>query len=159
MNDVWKKIKGFNNLYEISDYGCVRNRKTGKIKKISILPKGYCQISLNHDKREYIHRLVAKTFLPGIHGKNEINHKDGNKSNNHISNLEWVTHSENQHHAYRILKTLKLNFPCSRGENNPMAKLTHQIVEKIRMEYLAGTTQRKIAEKYGIVQSHVSSIC
>ena len=159
MIEIWKEIPGFNNIYEVSNFGRVRNNKSGMIKSFSRLPKGYCVVTLGHHTNQYVHRLVAKAFLPIIPDKNEVNHKDGNKEHNFSSNLEWVSHSENQHHAYRILQTLKLNLPHGKGEKNSMAKLTTGFVEEIRSLYLSGITQRKIAEKFGIAQSHVSSIC
>ena len=67
--------------------------------------KGYRYITLMSDKKRknhYIHRLVAKAFIDNPLEKHEVNHIDGDKTNNHVYNLEWVTHIENEHHAYRI---------------------------------------------------------
>lgn len=99
---IWKTIKTFSN-YEVSEFGEVRNASTKKIRKLSKNNKGYLQTSLyngNSRKSVKIHRIVAQEFIDNPKGKNEVNHKDGDKTNNHISNLEWVTRSENIKHAW-----------------------------------------------------------
>lgn len=102
----WKTINGFNN-YEISDEGEVRNRTTQYILKGRKSKNGYYQVSIKNDEtgkfvNQYIHRLVAIHFLDNKENKREVNHKDGDKSNNKLDNLEWVTSSENQKHRHSI---------------------------------------------------------
>lgn len=102
----WKIIKGFSN-YEISTKGQVRNRTTLYILKGRLSKSGYLQVSIKDDedgkfKNQYIHRLVALTFIPNLENKKEVNHKDGIKTNNILENLEWVTSSENQKHRHSI---------------------------------------------------------
>lgn len=82
--------------------------KNGLIKKPNIV-NNYCQIQLNKQgqvKVFKIHRLVAQMFIPNPDGKPQVNHIDGNKQNNNVKNLEWVTPSENQIHSYNVLKTI-----------------------------------------------------
>ncbi len=103
---MWKVIENATN-YEISDEGFVRNRTTQYILKGRISKSGYLQVSIKHDldnkfKNEYIHRLVALYFLQKDNEKDIVNHKDGNKLNNNVDNLEWVSHSENTQHAHDI---------------------------------------------------------
>lgn len=102
----WKTIQGFSN-YEISTEGQVRNKNTQYILKGRPSKNGYLQVSLKEDetqkfKNQYIHRLVAQQFLINEENKREVNHKDGNKTNNNLDNLEWVTSSENQKHRHQI---------------------------------------------------------
>jgi hypothetical protein len=100
--EVWKSVKGYEGLYAISNYGRVKNIVTDKVRSPINNGKGYYKLELRKDKigkRHYIHRMVAEAFLPNPHNKTEVNHKDGKPSNNHISNLEWVTSSENSKHA------------------------------------------------------------
>lgn len=102
----WKTIIGFNN-YEISDEGKVRNKTTQYILKGRLSKSGYYQVSLKNDEtgkfmNQYIHRLVALHFIDNQENKREVNHKDGDKTNNKLENLEWVTSSENQKHRHSI---------------------------------------------------------
>lgn len=107
MNEEWKCINGYENLYQISNFGNIKNNK-GQILKQFKNHKGYLitQLSNNGKSKTFIvHRLVAQAFIPNPENKPQINHKDTNKLNNYIDNLEWVTNSENKKHA-------KLNGLC-----------------------------------------------
>ncbi len=111
--EIWKKIDGFE--YEVSSYGRVKalSRKVwnGRIwhnKEERILKnrggEHYQYITLCDNgkyKKQYIHRLVAESFIPNVDDKPEVNHIDGDKTNNNISNLEWNTISENRKHAFK----------------------------------------------------------
>lgn len=107
----WKIIENVTN-YEVSDLGQIRNTKTNYILKGRLSKSGYLQVSLTDketkkQKNYYIHRLVAIYFLENLDNKREVNHKDGNKLNNNVDNLEWVTPSENQKHRQKILGKTK----------------------------------------------------
>ena len=107
----WKTIENVTN-YEVSDLGQIRNTKTNYILKGRLSKSGYLQVSLTDKetkkkKNYYIHRLVAIYFLENLDNKREVNHKDGNKLNNNVDNLEWVTPSENQKHRQKILGKTK----------------------------------------------------
>lgn len=93
--ETFKKIEEFSN-YSISNLGNVRNDKTGRILKTYTKPSGYMQVQLGRKTiPQYIHRLVAKAFIPNNDNKPQINHKNGIKCDNKVENLEWVTASEN----------------------------------------------------------------
>ena len=93
---TWKKMSD----YEISDDG--RIRRNGKELKGSITPKGYVRVNIN-GRKTFLHRIVAKLFIREGRKDEQINHKNGIKTDNRIENLEWVSPSENLSHAYRVL--------------------------------------------------------
>lgn len=104
--EKWTTIQEASN-YEVSTYGNIRNKTTQKILKGRLTKSGYLQVSLKIDEtnkfsNRYIHRLVAIYWIDNPEDKREVNHKDGNKENNNINNLEWVTSSENQKHRHSI---------------------------------------------------------
>ena len=100
----------------------------------------------------FAHRLVAFAFLKEKSGKPMINHIDGVKTNNHYSNLEWVDRSENQLHAFKNGLQKKVF-----GENHKGSKLRYHEVKQIKL-MASKHTQKNVAKKFGISQSHVSSI-
>jgi hypothetical protein len=144
--EVWKDIDGYVGLYQISSYGRVKSlyKKPYLIMAPSVR-HGYLFIRLYKDekyKTHFIHKLIAKSFVPIIAGKNFVNHKDGNKQNNSIENLEWCTIQENNIHAFRtgLQKT----------------KLTIDQVKEIRR--LAPKTwvgKKQLSEVYSV---HVSTV-
>ncbi len=98
MEEEFRIIKDYDN-YSVSNLGNIKNNKTGKIMKLSMDGKGYYKINLFNDKKpqtKYVHRLVGETFIPNPLNKKCIDHKDNNPLNNHISNLRYATHQENQ---------------------------------------------------------------
>lgn len=122
MNEVWTDVPGFEGFYRVSNTGRVKslhrtiNTLTGKctvtgkrtVKGKVLRPKtngsGYLFVMLckgKARKHAYIHRLVADAFIPNPEQKPQVNHVNGVKSDNHVSNLEWVTGTENSQHAYR----------------------------------------------------------
>lgn len=100
----WRPVDGYEGCYEVSTFGNVRSvRKSGKILVLNVTPKGYLRIALAREgvqKNFMVHRLVASAFIANDNEKPEVNHKDGDKKNNRVDNLEWVTTSENLIHAY-----------------------------------------------------------
>ena len=100
-----------------------------------------------------IHRLVAKAFIPNPYGKPEVNHINGDKTDNRVENLEWVTHSENKLHAFRI------GLECNKGEQHPSHKLTNTDVEEIRKLLKLGQfTHREIAKMFGVSRYAITDI-
>jgi hypothetical protein len=120
IEEIWKPIIGYENLFQISNYGNVRNlpkQSIDKSRNRGIIEarlfsshydqKGYLRIRLWHGENKTfithkIHRLVAQHFISNPDQKPMINHKDGNKANNYFENLEWSTNAENIQHAYDI---------------------------------------------------------
>jgi hypothetical protein len=116
--EIWKDVVGYEGYYEVSTHGNVRSVTRTFIKKYGdgersvtvsskdLKPmtnyKGYLYVELRNNGTRfhaYIHRLVANAFIANVHNKPQVNHKDTNKTNNHVDNLEWATNSENQLHA------------------------------------------------------------
>ena len=104
MKEIWKDISEYTGLYQVSNYGNVRNIKTSKKLKPGI-KRGYYQVGLivNKKRKWYsVHRLVAKEFIPNTENLPQINHKDENKLNNNVNNLEWCTVSYNNCYGTRL---------------------------------------------------------
>ena len=109
-DEIWKEIEGFEGRYEISTHGNCRslqdNHGRQRIRNVALSPswnKQYLQIQLfikDKGTKVLVHRAVALAFIPNPENKPQINHIDGNKCNNHISNLEWCTCAENIQHAH-----------------------------------------------------------
>lgn len=152
--EIWLPIPDYEN-YHGSNFGRIKSFKGSKqrILKPSITRYGYLQVFLSKkskDKPFEIQRLVAQLFVPNPENKLEVNHKDGNKFNNHVSNLEWVTHSENMQHATRTGL-----FPS--GEDSALAKLTNEQVLYIRENPL-GLTTYGLAEMFDVERTTISNI-
>lgn len=101
MTEHWKDISGYEGLYSVSDTGLVKTHIYNKILK-PIIQLGYESVVLYRNKKckaFKVHRLVAMAFIPNPNNLSQVNHIDGNKRNNNVSNLEWCTAKQNTHHA------------------------------------------------------------
>ncbi|CDD75562.1 prophage LambdaSa2 HNH endonuclease family protein [Cryptobacterium sp. CAG:338] len=156
----WAPVSGYEGIYEISDDGRIRSLDrwhTGKdgrrvpYKGRMIAPgigvNGYKVVSLwknGKGKSVYIHRLVAETFIKNPENKKTVNHKDGNRTNNNVSNLEWATYSENNLHEYRVL-----------GKKGTGRKLTDMQVVFIRN---SKESPRVLAAMFGVSDSVICNV-
>lgn len=138
MREKWKGIKGWDD-YEVSNKGRVRSLKNGSKNPYIMKPitqtSGYSCVHLKNNgtmKTARIHRLVAEAFLPNDNNKEHVNHIDGNKSNNDISNLEWATAGENNNHAWRTgLKTPSGEKPVRIVETGEVFKSANECARMI----------------------------
>ena len=103
MNEIWKPVKNYVGLYMVSNLGRVMNCRTGRILKEQLHERGYLRVTLSKNGKQKmfkVHRLVMIAFVGYVEGKDQVNHIDGDKSNNRLDNLEWCTQSDNMKHAY-----------------------------------------------------------
>ena len=106
MNEQWKVIESHKN-YAVSNKGNVKNLKFNRLLKTFTGKEGYLLVNLWDNgkmSQKKVHRLVLMAFVPNLDGKPQVNHKDGNKQNNTVENLEWCTNSENQTHRRKVLQ-------------------------------------------------------
>lgn len=166
--EIWKSIKDYESIYEVSNHGRVRSldrmelmkngvtrRRRGKVLSAKRNNKDYIKVDLAKsgiNKTNAIHRLVAIHFIKGYDESKQVNHIDGNKQNNHHSNLEWVTASENNKHAYKI--GLKTQY----GTTNPQNKLSKEEVLAIRKLEGSNLSQTAIGNKFGVSRGTVRDI-
>lgn len=157
VEEVWKNISPD---YQVSNLGNVRSltlwnghkyvkRDIPKNLKLDVSTTGYLKIKIRIDgiKKDYkVHRLVALAFIKPIQGKEFVNHIDGNKTNNEVSNLEWCTRSENMIHAYRTGLIVRHKKP---KPIKPQRKRYHIPKEEFRADILSGMRNVDIARKYG----------
>jgi hypothetical protein len=118
MNETWKPVRGYENSYEVSDLGrlrsldrAVKNNKgianlRGKVLKLSYSNGGYYSYRFK-GKTIRLHRIVAQSFVTNPENKPQVNHIDGNRKNNMVNNLEWVTNRENKIHGIKLKKALQ----------------------------------------------------
>lgn len=158
----WKDIKGYEGLYSINKEGVVKSYKKWRGSKERILkPFGikYLQVALTKNgvkKYHSIHRLVAKTFLKKPKNMNCINHKNSNKKDNRVENLEWCDYSHNIREAYK--NGLRDDVKYARGEKSGQSLLTEKQVREIRKMYKKIKSSRKIAKKYNLSKTSILNI-
>lgn len=144
----YKTVTSYPN-YEVSNTGLVRNRLTGRVLKPLILTKGYLGVRLykeGNGKTLKIHRLVALAFVSGHFLFAQVNHIDGNKLNNHCSNLEWCTNTENHSHK------------MAHGLNKSNRTYSESTYAKVIDMHNTGLSTRKIADATGVSKSRVHTI-
>jgi len=163
---MWVDIIGYEGLYQINKNGevkslsrTIKNNKGNQLLPESILKhsfsgRGYPSVTLrknNKSKTHYIHRLIAEHFIPNPNRLPTVNHKDGNKMNNAIENLEWKSYSGNNQHAYD-------NGLKARGELFYNAKLTEDEVREIILNGKGNRTYQEIADEYGVARATIRDI-
>lgn len=165
--EIWKEGLYWEGLYEVSNMGRVRNiqrwvksKGPGKkflpvvIRKPQLNRYGYPVVCLNGKPKavlKSIHRMVVEAFIGPIPDGMQVNHKDGNKENNHLDNLEICTGSQNQLHRHRVLGQ-------HRGEKHPRAVLTNKSVRQIIKMFDDGFSNREIGERFGVDRTTIGHI-
>lgn len=154
--------------YEINSHGVIRKISNKKVKYVKENKQGYLYTQFTIKKKIYtikVHRLVAELFLdPPSESLLEeckakypyvvcVNHKDGNKLNNHVENLEWCTHTYNTTHAWK-----NNLIPPLKGSNNGRAKLTEDLVHEVCKEFEKGMQPKEASEVFGISIQQASKI-
>lgn len=161
MEEKWKDVVGYENLYSISTLGVIKRKAILGLGELVLTPikepikyiyYGLYHPTTNSFKLQSLHRIMAKTFIPNPLNKLQVNHIDGDKFNNKLENLEWATASENQIHSIKngLRKT---------GFNNPKAKFTKEQIEDIRKKYVKNSyTINTIADEYNVSLRCISKI-
>lgn len=153
-DDHWRLVPGYAN-YLVSRRGEVKSLTRNKLLAQTENRRGYHLVNLYREGRPrnfLVHRLVASAFLGVIPPGRQVNHKDGNKHNNGLENLEVVTPEQNRLHA-------KQHGLIRRGERNPRAKLTEADVKEIRRLRADGVRVWEIARRYGMAERSIYLLC
>lgn len=140
--EEWRQVEDFPR-YDVSNEGRVRNNKTGRIMKNQVKSNGYAVLTLRIDKTPHtqaVHQLVANAFIENERNGCDVNHKDGNKLNNRVDNLEFCTRRENIRHAF------------STGLKKPSRQIKVRVIET-NQEF---ESIRECARALGVLQN---SIC
>ena len=150
MKEVWKDVPDYEGLYQVSNFGMVKRlqRKIPygygmrnipeKVLKNNVNECGYLYVRLHKgakSKNHKIHRLVAQAFIENPEHKRCVNHKDGNKQNNFVENLEWATHSENMKHAADNKLWVSWNLGKHYTRKKPMSEETKIKISNAKKEY------------------------
>jgi len=164
--EIWKDVVGYEGIYQVSNRGRVMRiapgpgAVVGRILKPMGGGNGYLRVGLWRDRKRthlFVHRLVIEAHIgPAPSPDHEVNHKNGITDDNRVENLEWVTRSENERHAYRVLGR---KAAPSKGEAHGLAKLSDEDVIGMRKLYATGKyTQAELGEMFGVSESNIGLI-
>lgn len=167
-DEKWKTIEGYES-YMVSNKGRVYTKRFKKIMSPGDNGRGYLFVYLwggkkRKSKRFYVHRLVGNAFIPNPQTKPQINHKDCNKANNHVDNLEWVTLSENMKHASQNNRIIVSEYhkkqitKYNSGTGSHLSKLDNNSVKEIRRLHKIGLTQKAISQRFGVHRATIGYI-
>lgn len=164
--ESWLPIWGYEKSYSISNFGRVKSiyretqgkngiifRYPEKLHTPQVDEHGYHRVTLRKNttpKQWSVHRLVADHFIGNPEKLPQVNHKNGDKSDNNLKNLEWCTASQNMQHGYD-----ELDHERMRGEKNGMTKLTPELIESIKKSYSELKSFTKTGLQFGISGTHV----
>jgi hypothetical protein len=172
MQEIWKDVKNFEGIYQVSNLGNIRRVATiipfkgtpsirkGRLLKPTKNTKGYFTIVLcwkGYRRTVNLHRLIAECFIDNPDNKPQVNHIDGDKLNNHIDNLEWCTPGENQKHAYSTgLKNRNEKFFRSKLTNNDVIKIKRILL--LPREVSNNKIYIQLANQFGVSKTSIKWI-
>jgi hypothetical protein len=161
MEEIWKEIIGTNGSYSVSNKGRIRTNEyyvknrygervvSGRIKKLNNHNQGYLIVSFfRFGKTKLVHRIVATHFIPNPNNLEFVNHKNGDKKDNQVENLEWCTRQQNEDHAFST------GLKNSSESANTMSKLNESQVLEIRANN-GVLSKKELSDKYGV---HIATI-
>lgn len=168
--EIWRPIEDTKGRLEVSNYGRVRSfLRDGRILRMQPDKKGYLRlrVTLDGQKRSYkIHRLVAQAFIPNPLHLEQVNHIDGDKSNNSVSNLEWASNIENAHHAISTglwSGVYEASQKVDNARKTPIVAINAKTGERIRFESVSDAERhfnsRHISDVLNGKRQHVKGYC
>lgn len=156
----FKDVVGYEKYFQASETGLIFSKRTNKVLKTRFTKRGYETFSTRLNGRKggvillFVHKLVALAFLENPDNKPQVNHKDGNKKNNNLSNLEWCTISENVQHAFDTGLAVSL-----KGEEHKSSILINEDVVKIKNLHVPGKFGKtRISKLLGIKENIVAKV-
>lgn len=170
MKEVWKDIKGYEGIYQVSNTGKVRSldrkvwnyNKKGRVLKMHNNGHGYYNLSLHgngkEEKHAYVHILVAKAFIPNPNNYEQVNHKDFDKSNNCVDNLEWVSRKQNMLHYRESAYCKKVEKMREKKFTNKTLKRVYDNKNKIISLYNQGLSIVEVGKQLNLGRDFVSEV-
>lgn len=151
LHEEWRTLKIGNGSYQVSSCGRVRSLRSGspRVLKLAARPDGYLSVWAGEKSMSLVHRLVAQAFLGEPPDGMQVNHIDGDKSNNEVRNLEYVTRKQNMQHA------LRTGLMPRDGADNPSAKATEEQIRQAHQMVSSGIGVKRVAESLGLPHSVV----
>ncbi len=169
MEEIWKDVAGYEGLYQVSNMGGVKRlsfitynkyykretiHKENHLRPTPHYQNNYLSVMFSKNKKQkriMVHRLVAIHFISNPNNYRTVNHKNGNKQQNCVSNLEWMSHKQNVNHA------IEIGLMDNAGENNGQCKITEKEAKEIK-NLKGKLSSAKVAQTYGLSSSHILRI-